>query len=83
MQQLKAFLSSNFYFVAVADLITERITAAAYQQYLQAFLSAELSQMARDFGVGEGDLGSQLEYFIFQGDVLARMDAVKGVVQKI
>ena len=39
--------------------------------------------MALDFGVGQGDLGAQLEYFIFQGDVLARIDAVKGVVQKI
>ena len=30
LQQLKIFLASNFYFAAVADLITERITAAAY-----------------------------------------------------
>ena len=53
----------------------------AYRQYLEAFKSVTVQNMAQNFGVKSDFLDQELSNFIYVGKLNCKIDKVSGVIE--
>lgn len=63
------------------DFYAKEMRLVAYLQYLNAFKSVTIENMARAFGITCDFLDAELSNFIYSGRINCKIDKVSGVIE--
>lgn len=63
------------------NFYTKEMRLVAYRQYLEAFKSVTIENMAEAFGVSNEFIDRELSNFIYNGKLNCKIDKVNGVIE--
>ena len=63
------------------DYYSREMRLVAYRQYLEAFKSVTIQNMASAFGVSIDFLDTELSNFIYVGKLNCKIDKVSGIIE--
>ena len=74
-------LKKDKYLSSHVEYYSKEMRLVAYRQYLEAFKSVTLINMAEAFGVSTSFLDSELSMFIYLGRLNCKIDKVSGIIE--
>ena len=74
-------LKTDKYLDQHIQFYTKEMRLNAYRQYLDAFKSVTIDNMAKSFGVSKDFIDVELSNFIYSGKINCKIDKVSGVIE--
>ena len=74
-------IKNDTYLKDHVNFYAKQMRLVAYKQYLEAFKSVTIENMAQAFGISNDFLDVELSNFIYQGKLNCKIDKVSGVIE--
>lgn len=74
-------MKNDKYLSSHVEYYSKEMRLVAYRQYLEAFKSVTLSNMAEAFGISTSFLDGELSMFIYLGRLNCKIDKVSGIIE--